>query len=107
MKLAKALTALRVARTGAEAQRLIKQGAIWVGGCIPPCNARLPPYKCVCNGWRKVLNPAEDVPAGQVVRIKDGNYRLMNRLDGQSGSDQVPSIGWIPEDASVTGNQED
>jgi predicted rRNA methylase YqxC with S4 and FtsJ domains len=100
MKLAKALTALKIARSGSEAQRLIKQGAVLVGGCIPPCNGRMPPYKCTCNGWRKVTSPTEDIPAGQVVRISDGNWRLMNRLDNTSGFDQVPGIGWVPEDES-------
>ena len=100
MKLVKALTTLKIARSGSEANRFIKQGAIWIGGCIPPCNGRMSPYKCTCGGWRKANNPIEDVPAGQVVRLKDGNWRLMTRLDGGSGFDQVPGIGWVPEDES-------
>ena len=100
MRLVKALTALRIARSGSEAQRFIKQGAIWVGGWIPPCNGRMPPYKCTCGGWRKVTNPTEDIPAGQVVRLSEGNWRLMNSLDGSSSFDQVPGIGWVPEDES-------
>ena len=68
-----------MARSGAEAQRLIKQGAVYAGGCIPPCNARNLPYKCVCKGWRRVTNPAEDVMSGDVVRVGDGNWRLLKR----------------------------
>lgn len=99
MKLAKALVALGMARSGAEAQRLVKEGAVLAGGCIPPCNARLPPYKCVCAGWAKVTNPAQDVAAGVVLRVKDGNYRLLKR-DGSQGFDTIPGIGWVPDDAS-------
>src|ERR1700678_2888933 len=92
------MTALKIARSGSEAQRMIKQGSVLVGGCIPPCNGRIPPYHCTCNGWRKVTDPAEDISAGQVVRVKDGNWRLMNRLDNASGFEQVRGIGWVPED---------
>jgi len=96
MKLAKALVELKMARSGAEAQRLVKAGAIWAGGCIPPCNAREAPYKCVCNGWRKGTNPVEDIPAGTVVRIGDGSWRLL-KAEGTSKFDQVPGIGWVPD----------
>jgi hypothetical protein len=97
MKLAKALIELEMARSGAEAQRLVKQGCVWVGGCIPPCNARLPPFKCTCNGWRKVLNPVEDVPEGQVLRIGDGSWRLLPSSDPNRKFDQVRGIGRIPD----------
>lgn len=100
MKLVKALTALGIARSGAEANRFVRQGAIWVGGCIPPCNARMFPFKCVCGGWRKATDPIENIPAGVVVRLKDGNWRLMPR-EGTSAFDQVPGIGWVPEDLTL------
>lgn len=96
MKLAKALTELKMARSGAEAQRLIKQGAVLVGGCVPPCNARLAPFKCVCDGWRKITNPTEEVKPGEVVRVGDGNWRLL-KAEGSSKFDQIPGIGWVPE----------
>ena len=96
MKLAKALVELKMARSGAEAQRLVKQGAVLVGGCIPPCNARLAPYVCTCNGWKKITNPVEDIAPGTVVRIGTGTWRLLQR-DGKQGFDAVPGIGWVPE----------
>jgi predicted rRNA methylase YqxC with S4 and FtsJ domains len=102
MRLAKVLTTLKMAQSGSEAQRLIKQGAVLVGGCIPPCNGRMPPYKCVCDGWKKITNPGEDVAAGQVVRIGDGNYRMIKRLDGTAGYDMFIGIGCVPEPESST-----
>ena len=121
MKLVKALTALKMARSGAEANRMVKEGSVWVGGCAPPCNARkccgdhaklhegqpcpLPvsmQYKCNCDGWRKATNPTEDVQPGVVVRVKDGSNRLLVR-EGATGAngtvyDQVSGIGWVPEE---------
>lgn len=98
MKLVKALVLLDMARSGAEANRLVKQGSVWFGGCIPPCNARVFPYKCTCDGWKKSTNPIEEVSAGQVIRIKDGSWRLLNRIDGQQGFDQVVGIGRVPDE---------
>jgi hypothetical protein len=124
MKIVKALTALKMARSGSEATRMVKEGSVWVGGCTPPCNprrccgdhARLHPgqlcplpiflqYKCHCNGWRKANNPTEDVPAGTVLRVKDGSLRLLVR-DGavkSSGTvyDSIQGIGWVPEEVKA------
>lgn len=93
MKLAKALVALNMARTGGEAQRLVKQGSILVGGCIPPCNARLHPYTCNCGGWRKVTNPTEEIKPDEVIRIGSGNWRFVK---DDKKFDQLPGIGWCP-----------
>ena len=97
MKLVKALKTLGMARTGSEANRMVKEGSILVGGCIPPCNARMPPYKCVCDGWRKATNPVEEIPAGTVLRVRDGRWRLLTG-DVPNKFDQVPGIGWVPEE---------
>lgn len=86
-----------MARSGAEANRLVKQGAVWIGGCIAPCNKREFPFVCTCNGWHKSTNPIEDVPSGQVIRI--GNGMGENRLlvaEGRVGFDQLMGIGRIP-----------
>lgn len=98
MKLDKAILELELdlARSRGEAQRLIKQGSIMVGGCISPCNKRLFPFTCSCGGWRKITNPAEEIAGGEVIRIKDGSWRL---LAGDHGKmDQLPGIGWVPAD---------
>jgi hypothetical protein len=92
MKLVKALVLLNIARSGTEANRLVKQGSVWFGGCIPPCNSRIAPFKCTCDGWKKSINPIEEVSAGQVIRIKDGSWRLLTREDGKQGFDSVPGI---------------
>jgi hypothetical protein len=96
MKLVKALVLLNIARSGTEANRLVKQGSVWFGGCIPPCNSRIAPFKCTCDGWKKSINPIEEVSAGQVIRIKDGSWRLLTREDGKQGFDSVPGIGRVP-----------
>ena len=36
MKVVKALVELGMARSGAEAQRMVKEGMVWAGGCIHP-----------------------------------------------------------------------
>jgi hypothetical protein len=96
MKLAKALVETGMARSGAEAQRLVKQGAIIVGGCISPCNPRKAPYNpCTCGGWRKITNPAEEVKGGEVMRIGCGNWRLLKK-EGSQGFDQVQGIAYAP-----------
>jgi hypothetical protein len=106
MRLAKVLTTLRMAQSGSEAQRLIKQGAVYVGGCIPPCNGRMLPYKCVCDGWKKITNPGEDIAEGVVVRIGDGNYRMVKKLDGTTGFEMFIGIGWVPEPETPTPTEE-
>ena len=95
MKLSKALVETEMARSGAEAQRLVKQGGVLVGGCIPPCNMRQSPYKCTCGGWRKIVNPVEDVQTGEVMRVGDGSWRLLSR-EGAQGFDQIRGIAWVP-----------
>ena len=97
MKVVKALVELGMARSGAEAQRMVKEGMVWAGGCITPCNPRRAPYtRCTCNGWHRAKLPTEDIPEITVLRVKDGNYRFMKRMDGQSGIDVVKGIGRVP-----------
>ena|ERR1035441_3309519 len=104
MKLVKALVLLNMARSGAEANRLVKQGSIWFGGCIPPCNKRIHPFVCTCGGWKKTTNPTEEINAGQVIRIKDGSIRLLTREDGKQGFDQLVGIGRVPIHTTVKGS---
>jgi len=102
MKLVKALVWLDMARSGAEAQRLVKQGAVWIGaGCTPECEFRRVSFRCTCGGQRKATNPVEDLEDGTLFRVGDGNYRMLKpRMDGKDGFDCVPGCGyvpWIPE----------
>jgi hypothetical protein len=99
MRLGKVLTVTNLARSGSEATRLIKQGAVSVGGCDPDCEF-FDTGKCSCGGWKKVTNPVEEVEAGLAVKVGDGNYRLMNKLEG-TGWDQVKGVARVPAD-SVT-----
>ena len=98
MKIVKALVLLKMARSGAETNRLVKQGSVWFGGCIAPCNARIFPFKCTCNGWKKTINPIEEVHLGQVLRVRDGSWRLLTCEDGKQGFDQVIGIGKVSMD---------
>jgi predicted rRNA methylase YqxC with S4 and FtsJ domains len=96
MRLGKVLTETGLARSGSEATRLIKQGAVTVGGCDPNCTF-FDTGKCSCGGWRKVTNPLEEVESGLAVKVGDGNWRMMNRLDvGGAGWDQVKGIAQVP-----------
>lgn len=102
MKITKALIWLNMARSVAEAQRFIKQGAVWIGtGCKPECEFRRVSCRCTCGGQRKATNPTEDLEDGIFLRVGDGNYRLMKpRMDGKDGFDQLAGCGfvpWIPE----------
>jgi hypothetical protein len=99
MKIVKALVSLKMARSGSEANRMVKNGSVIAGGCIDPCNGRMPPYKCTCGGWRKITNPTEEIPSGYVIRIKDGSWRLLVREGAVKSTgtvyDQVPGIGSV------------
>jgi predicted rRNA methylase YqxC with S4 and FtsJ domains len=99
MRLGKVLTETKLARSGSEATRLIKQGAVSVGGCKPNCEF-LETGKCTCDGWTKVLNPVAEIEVGLAVKVGDGNWRLMNRLDG-AGWDQVKGIATVPEGSAA------
>ena len=77
-----------LARSGTEANRLIKQG-VYVGGCTKDCGF-FTSGKCDCGGWKKVTNPLEEIEKGLVVKVGNGNWRLMNREGG--GWDQVVSL---------------
>lgn len=122
MKLAKALTETGMARSGAEAQRLVKQGAVLVGGCTPLCPLRATPPECTCQqqideilqgkeriakpcrvkhgvctcgGWTKIINPAEEIESGVVMRIGKDDWRLVQR-EGSAGFDQVRGVARVP-----------
>jgi predicted rRNA methylase YqxC with S4 and FtsJ domains len=94
MRLAKILVAEKMARSGSEANRLILQGAVYVGGCEPDCEL-LDTGKCSCDGWKKVTSPIEEIESGVAVKVGSGMWRLMNKIDG-TGWDQVKGIGRAP-----------
>lgn len=97
MNLIIAMTTFGLARSNAEAHRLIKQGAVSVGGCIFPCNKRQFPYKCTCDGWHKATNPKEDVTSGKVIRVGPmGLYRFVTKMDRKQGIDTLKGICRIP-----------
>jgi hypothetical protein len=95
-------------RSMGEATRLVKQGAVNVGGCIPPCNMRMPPFKCSCGGWKKATDFREDLPTGMVIRVGKGDWRLLIKEDDPNappvkkgknhhpGFNQLRGIGWVP-----------
>ena len=99
MRLIKALVVTKMARSGSEAQRFVKQGAVWIGtGCTPECEFRRISFRCTCGGQRKATDPTEDLAAGTLLRVGDGNWRLMKpRVDGKDGFDQVPGVGRVPD----------
>jgi predicted rRNA methylase YqxC with S4 and FtsJ domains len=94
MKLAKFLVESKLARTGMEAQRLIKSGAVRVGGCSEDCSF-FSTGKCNCGGWEQITNPGQEVQPGLAVKVGGGFWRLVNRLDGQSGFDQLNGIARV------------
>jgi hypothetical protein len=96
MRIGKALTVAKLARSGAEAARLVKQGAISIGGCKPECSF-FDTGGCDCGGWEKVTDPLREIEAGVCIKVGKGFYRLVNRLDG-AGWDQVNGIGRVPQD---------
>jgi hypothetical protein len=93
-RLGKVLTETKLARSGSEATRLIKQGAVSVGGCEEDCMFRNT-GNCSCKGWRKITDPVAMVESGLAVKIGSGLWRLMNRAMGE-GWDQVNGIGRVP-----------
>jgi S4 domain len=96
MKLAKILVAEKMVRSGSEANRMILQGAVYVGGCAEDCDF-FTTGKCSCGGWNKVTSPTAEIAPGLAVKIGTGHWRLMNRLEG-TGWDQVKGIGRAPAD---------
>ena len=104
MKLIKALVALNMARSNAEANRLVKQNAVWVGNCKEGCSLRHTSFTCNCGGWHKAFTPTEDIPVGGCLRIKEGNIRLMTRENGNQGFDQLQGSGRITVDLELVEN---
>jgi predicted rRNA methylase YqxC with S4 and FtsJ domains len=94
MRLAKILVSEKLARSGSEANRLIAQGAVSVGGCAPDCDF-FATGKCSCGGWKKVTSPIEEIESGLAVKVGTGLWRIVNKIDG-TGWDQVNGIGRAP-----------
>ena len=95
----KILVVTKLARSGSEANRLIKQGAIHVGGCKPDCTF-FTTGKCTCGGWEKINNPAADIQSGLCVKVGNGLYRSVKRIDGRDGVDQLKGVAHVPPDAT-------
>lgn len=91
MKLTKLLTESGLARTGGEANRLVKQGAVQVGGCDPSCSF-FKTGKCSCGGWVKVTDPTEEITEGFAVKVGTGMWRTLPRIDGEKGFDQIRGV---------------
>ena len=94
MRLSKILTEIKLARSGSEAVRIIRQGAVSVGGCSSDCEFFIK-GNCSCLGWRKVTDPLQEIESGIAIKVGSGLWRLMNRIEG-SGWDQVNGIGRAP-----------
>jgi hypothetical protein len=87
----KILVEEKLVRSRTEAERLIRQGAVSVGGCDPECTF-FATGKCTCGGWRKVTKATEEIEIGLAVKVSNGFWRVMNRVDGP-GYDLVNGIG--------------
>lgn len=94
MKLDLAMFTSRMARSRAEAQRLIKQGAVSVGGCVEDCTF-FSTGKCTCGGWEKITKPNHEVPAGWCIKVGSGFMRTVKR-EGAQGFDQLRGVGKVP-----------
>jgi len=92
MRLYQILVAEKLVRSRTEAERLIRQGGVSVGGCDPDCSF-FTTGKCSCGGWRKITNVTEEIEVGLAVKVGNGNWRVMKRLDGTVGFDLVKGIG--------------
>jgi len=87
----KILVEEKLVRSRTEAERLIRQGAVSVGGCDPGCGF-FTTGKCNCGGWRKVLKPTEEIEVGLAVKVGNGLWRVMQRLEAP-GFDLLNGIG--------------
>jgi len=92
MKLDKLLVDQKMARSRAEAQRLIKQNAVSVGGCVRDCTF-FNTGKCTCGGWEKITDTQYEVPVGWCVKVGNGFWRTVARVDGRQGVDQLNGVG--------------
>jgi hypothetical protein len=98
MKLIKVMVVSRLARSRSEGERLIKQGAVQVGGCDPDCTF-FTTGKCTCGGWTKIVNPVEDINPRTCVKVGMGFVRTVTRIDGTSGVDQLPGVARVPHES--------
>jgi hypothetical protein len=95
VKLMKFLVVAKLALSGSEANRLIKQGAVQVGGCDPDCTF-FTTGKCTCGGWAKITNPAEEIAAGLSVKVGSGFGRTVAKIDGTSGFQFLHGVAKVP-----------
>lgn len=100
MRLTKVLTEMGLARTGGEANRLIKQGSVSIGGCYAGCSF-ISTGRCDCGGWEKATQPTQDIAPRTVVKIANGFYRTIPKIDGEKGFDQLPGVCRVPEEITV------
>lgn len=93
MKLFRILVERKLARSGGEATRLIKQGAVMVGGCELDCQF-FATGKCSCGGWNKITDPIMEIAPGTCVKVGTGLWRCIPKLEGK-GYDQVNGIARV------------
>lgn len=89
-----------LARSRAEAQRLVRQGAVSIGGCKEDCTF-FNTGKCTCGGWEKIEKPNHDVPEGWCIRVGNGFYRTVKRIDGRPGVDQLKGVCHVREEIAI------
>jgi hypothetical protein len=95
MKVRSVLTSEGLARTGGEADRLIKGGAVLMGGCDPECRFFATGY-CSCGQWQKVTDPRAEAEKGAVIKVGAGLWRTVARIDGKQGFDQLRGVCRVP-----------
>lgn len=77
MKLISLMVDCELASSRGEAERLVKQGAVRIGGCEARCSF-FETGKCTCGEWRKATSPTEDVKPGESVKVGSGFGRTTN-----------------------------
>ena len=99
MRLVSLLYHLNLDRSVSEARRLILQGGVRVGGCESGCSF-FGTGHCDCGGWSKITDPKFEPTPGSVIKVGPGNWRIVSRINGNPGFDQLPGVAWVPEEAT-------
>lgn len=99
MKLFRVLSSQGLARSNAEAQRLVKSGAVRVGGCSADCDF-FHTGNCNCGGWERITDPTQEIAQGLVVKVGTGFWRLVTKMESR-GFDQLPGVCWVPAETPI------